>query len=253
MRMVKNFMNMASTLNVLTLLAIVSSCGGSVPNNTLLLPMTINPLVQDAIKLDDFTKILIQNNQTFFENITFSDIVNTLGFPSLPQLKKEYHAIFVLALAAKGDGLTADKFEFLQPSKWAISLSVSDLASASNNVTLPISHEVTLLAIQEAMFKVLEKRFNFKTEEIAKKLNATNDEVYAFLEPGWIKVVHFITEKNILSLSVNYTIPPFYIAEALNMSMGDLYNSTLPQLEDILVNKVDVIKGLCFLFIVETH
>ena len=69
------------------------------------------------------------------------------------------------------------------------------------------------------MFKVLEKRFNFKTEDIAKKLNATKNEVYAFLEPGWIKVVHIITEKNILSLSVNYTIPPFYIAEALNMSL----------------------------------
>ena len=196
---------------------------------------------------------MIQDNQIFFENITLSDIVNALGFPSLPQLKKEYHAIFVLALAAQAHGLTADKFEFLQTSKWAISLSVTDLASASNNITLPISHKVTLIAIQEAMFKVLEKRFNFKTEEIAKRLNATKDEVYAFLEPGWIKIVHFITEKNILSLSVNYTIPPFYIAEALNMSLGDLYNSTLPQLEDILANKVDVIKGLYFVFIAEPH
>ena len=244
---------MTTTLNVFTLLAIVSSCGGSVPSNTLLLPITINPLVQDAIKLDNFTKKFIQDQPTFFENITLSDIVNTLQLPPLPQVRKEYHAIFILALAANVQGLTADKFEFLQTSKWAISLSVMDLAGASNNVTLPISHKVTLIAIQEAMFKVLEKRFNFKTEEIAKKLNATKDEVYAFLEPGWIKVVHFITEKNILSLSVNYTIPPFYIAESLNMSMGDLYNSTLPQLEDILVNKVDVIKGLYFLFIAEPH
>ena len=162
--MIKNFIAMASTLNVLTLLAIVSSCGGSVRNYKLLLPITTNPLVQDAIKLDGFTKILIQDNQAFFKIVTFSDIVKALGFSSLPQLKKEYHNIFVLALAAQHDGLTADKFEFLQTSKWAISLPVTDLASASNNVTLPISHKVTLIAIQEAMFKVLEKTFNFKTE-----------------------------------------------------------------------------------------
>ena len=251
--MVENFMAMTTTLSFLTLLAVVSSCGGSVPNNTLLLPITINPLVQDAIKLNSLTKNIVQDNQTFFEDITFSDIVEKLEYKPLPQLKKKYLAIFVLALAAQAHGLTADKFEFLQTSKWAISLSVTDLASASNNVTIPISDNVTLIAIQEAMFKVLEKRFNFKTEEIAKRLNATKDEVYAFLEPGWIKVVHFITEKNILSLSVNYTIPPFYIAEALNMSLGDLYNSTLPQLEDILANKVDVIKGLYFVFISEPH
>ena len=210
--------------------------------------------MQDAIKLDNFTKQFIQDQPTFFESITFSDIVKSLRFRwPFPQLKQKYHSIVILALVAQLNGLTTDKFEFLQTSKWAISLSVSDLASASNNVTLPITHNVTLITIQEAMFKVLEKRFNFKTEDIAKKLNATKDEVYAFLEPGWIKVVHFITEKNILSSSVNYTIPPFYIAGALNMSLGDLYNSTLPQLEDILINKTDVIKGFYFLYIIEPH
>ena len=165
-----------------------------------------------------FYKILIiQSNATFFEHVTFSDIVKTLHLPPPSQLEKQYHAIFVLGLAAQADGLTADKFEFLQTSKWAITMSEKDLASVSNNITLPINNEVTLIAIQDAMFKVLEKRFNFKTEEIAQKFNKTEDQVYAFLEPAWIKVVNFITNKTIVTLSENYTIPPFYIAEALNM------------------------------------
>ncbi|CAB4031434.1 Hypothetical predicted protein, partial [Paramuricea clavata] len=149
-------------------------------------------------------------------------------------------SLVVLGLAAIGNGLTVEKF--LQPSKWTIIMSLEELANVSNNFTLPLTDEVFFYTIQEAMFKVLEKRFNFKTEEIAEHLNTTKDEVYAFLEPGWIRVVNFITEKNILALSTNYTIPPFYIAEALNMSLPDLYNSTLPQLEDILVNKLDIIK-----------
>ena len=48
--------------------------------------------------------------------------------------------------------------------------------------------------------------------------------------------MNFITEKNILASSRNYTIPPFHIAEALNMSLSELYNVTLAQLEDILFN-----------------
>ena len=238
---------MTTILYLLIFSAILSGCGGSVPNNTLLLPITINPLVQDAIQLDNFTKSLILLQPTFFEDVTFSDIVKTLNLPPRPQLEKTYRSIFVLGLAAKAHGLTTNKFEFLQTSKWAINVSIKDLTSVSNNFTLPINYNVTLIAIQDAMFKVLEKRFNFKTEEIAQKFNKTKDQVYAFLERGWIKVVNFITNKTIVTLSENYTIPPFYIAEALNMSLEGLHNVTLPQLEDILVNKIDLIRGWLFL------
>ena len=110
-------------------------------------------------KIGQFYKNYNSRSSNLFEKITFSDIVKTLEFPSLPQTKKEYQAIVILAFAAQTDGLTAEKFEFLQTSKWAISLSVTDLASASKNFTLPISNKVTLIAIQEAMFKVLEKKF----------------------------------------------------------------------------------------------
>ena len=234
---------MTTTLYFLIFSTILSGCGGSVPKNTLLLPITINPLVQEAIQLDNFTKSLIQYHPTFFENVTFSDIVKRLRLPPLAQLKKEYRAFIILGLAAEADNLTSNKFEFLQTSKWAITVPEMDLASVSNNITLPINHKVTLIAIQDAMFKVLEKRFNFQTEEIAQKFNKTKDQVYAFLEPGWIKVVNFITNETIVTLSEKYTIPPFYIAEALNMSMEGLYNMTLAQLEDILVHKIELIRG----------
>ena len=234
---------MTTPLYLLIFFTILLGCGENAQNNTLLLPITINPLVQDAIQLDNFTKSLIQLQPTFFEAVTLNDIVKSLDLPSFPQLKKKYHAIFVLGLAAHAHGLTREKFEFLQTSKWAINVSIKDLASVSNKITLPINNNVTLIAIQDAMFKVLEKRFNFKTEEIAQKLNKTKDQIYAFLEPGWTKVINFITNKTILTLSENYTIPPFYIAEALNMSLEGLHNVTLPQLEDVLVNKIDLIRG----------
>jgi hypothetical protein len=233
---------MTMMIYLLIFLAIFSSYGGSTSNNTLQLPITINRLIQDAIQRDALTDAVMQLNKTFFEHVTFSDIVKKIDYKPLPQLKKSLTGVIVLGLASIAHGLTVEKF--LQPSKWTIIMSVEELANVSNNITLPLNDQVRLIAIQEAMFKVLEKRFNFKTEEIAEHLNAKRDEVYAFLEPGWIKVVNFITEKNILALSRNYTIPPFYIAEALNMSLPELYNSTLPQLECILVNKIDIIKGL---------
>jgi hypothetical protein len=233
---------MTMMIYLLIFLAIFSSYGGSASNNTLQLPITINRLIQDAIQRNALTDAFVQLSKTFFEHVTFSDIVTKLDYKPLPQLRKTLEGVIILGLAAIAHGVTVDKF--LQPSKWTIIMSVEELANASNNITLPLNDKVRLIAIQEAMFKVLEKRFNFKTEEIAEHLNTTKDEVYAFLEPGWINVVNFITEKNILALSRNYTIPPFYIAEALNMSLPELYNSTLPQLEDILVNKLDIIKGL---------
>jgi hypothetical protein len=238
-----NNLKMPRKKYLLIFLAVLSGYGGSASNTTLQLPITITPLVQDVVQQGDLTKALIQANAFFFENVTFSDIVKVLFDKTLPQLKKEFAGMVILGLAAQAHGLTVEKFEFVQPSKWTITMSVEELANVSNNITLPLSDTVRLITIQEAMYKILEKRFNFKTEEIAEQFNTTKDEIYAFLEPGWIKVVNFITEKNILALSTNYTIPPFYIAEALNMSLSELYNSTLPQLEDILVNKIDTIEG----------
>ncbi len=232
---------------LLIFLAIFSIYGGST-SNTLQLPITINPLIQDAIQRDNFTNGFIKSYPTFYRHVTFNDIVKFLGEKPLVNLKKSWAGLVVLGLAAMAHGLSVDKFEFLQTSKWTITMSVEELANISNNITLPLNDTVRFIVIQEAMFKVLEKRFNFKTDEIVERLNntniTTNDDIYALLEPGWIKVVNFITEKNILALSTNYSIPPFYIAEALNTSLPELYNSTLPQLEDILVNKIDIIKGL---------
>ena len=228
----------------LIFLAIFYSNCESASNTTLQLPITINPLVQDSIQRDDLTGGLIYVHGTFFENVTFNDIVKNLNYKPSHQLKKNLQSLVVLGLAAQANGLTVEQFEFIQASKWTIIISVEELANVSNNITLPLNDKMPLIIIQEAMFRVLEKKFNFKTEEIAERLNTTKEEIYAFLEPGWIKVVNFITQKNILALSTNYTIPPFYIAEALNMSLSELYNSTLPQLEDILVNKIDIIKGL---------
>lgn len=206
-------------------------------HSTLELPITITPLLQDIIQIDDFTKAIVQAYPNFFKNVTFSDLVKNLNHEPYVELKKRFVGVVALGLAAEENGLTVDNFEFLQVSKWTIALSVQDLADVSNNITLPLrADEETLYAIQDAMFKILEKRFNFRTEEIEEHLNATKDEIFAFLEPGWIKVVNFITEKNILALSRNYTVPPLYIAEALNISLSELYNVTLPQLEDILIH-----------------
>ena len=123
-------------------------------------------------------------------------------------------------------------------------MSEQDFANASTQFTIPVNDSTTLFNIQEKMFKVLEKKFEFTTDEVAQGLSKSKEEIYSALEPGWIDIVHFITEKNILRLAEKYTIPPFYIAQALNMSQSELYNSTLPQLEDILNNKLHIIKGL---------
>ncbi len=227
---------------LLIFLAIFTSHGKS--DTTLQLPITINPLVQDAIQRDSITNAIIQTEATLFKHVTFNDIVKNLGYPPYRQLENNLKGLVVLGLAAIANGLTVEKLEFLQTSNWTITVSLEELANVSHNITLPLNDTVPFIIIQEAMFKVLEKRFNFKMDEIAERLSTTKDEIYAFLEPGWIKVVNFITEKNILALSTNYSIPPFYIAEALNMSLSELYNLTLPQLEDILVNKTDIIKGL---------
>ena len=97
-------------------------------------------------------------NPIFFERVTFSDIVQNLQYEPLPQLKKVFASLAVLGLAAEANGLTVEKFEFLQTSKWTITMTVEDLASVSNNITLPLrADQETLYAIQDVMFKILEK------------------------------------------------------------------------------------------------
>ncbi|XP_028398272.1 location of vulva defective 1-like [Dendronephthya gigantea] len=226
---------------IIIFFATLAGCAETTSNTTLQLPITITPLLQDGIQRGNITKFVHQIHPTFFQHVTFSDIVKSLGHVSHVQLDKTFEGIMTLALASMGHGLTVDKFEFINGSKWTIVMSAEELASVSN-ITFPLDDKIRLVTIQKAMYKILENRFNFKTEEIAERLNTTKEKVYAFLEPGWIQVVNFITEKNILALSTNYTIPPFYIAEALNMTLSELYNSILPQLDDILVNKIDVIR-----------
>ncbi len=51
-------------------------------------------------------------------------------------------------------------------------MSVEELANVSNNITLPLNDTVPFIIIQEAMFKVLEKKFNFKMDEIAERLSS---------------------------------------------------------------------------------
>ena len=97
-------------------------------------------------------------NPIFFERATFSDIVQNLQYEPLPQLKKVFASLAVLELAAEANGLTVEKFEFLQTSKWTITMTAEDLASVSNNITLPLrADQETLYAIQDVMFKILEK------------------------------------------------------------------------------------------------
>ena len=217
----------------LIFLAIIVCNGGSINNHTLQLPITISPLVQDALQRGDLTDRLIQLHATFFMNVTFSDIVKYLNVKPVVELSKHFKGMIVVGLAAVSNGLTVDQFEFLHPSNWAIQLSVEELAHVSSNITLPLTDKVPLIIIQEAMFKHLEKRYNFSTEEIAEHLGATKDEIYAFLEPGWIKVVNFITQKTVLAMSQNYSISPDDIAAVFNMKLPELYNSTLKQLEHI--------------------
>ena len=146
------------TIYLLIFLAIFSGDRGNASNDTLQLPIIINPLVQDAIQRDDVTEALVQVNPIFFERATFSDIVQNLQYEPLPQLKKVFVSLAVLGLAAEANGLTVEKFEFPQTSKWTITMTVEDLASVSNNITLPLrADQETLYAIQDVMFKILEK------------------------------------------------------------------------------------------------
>ena len=235
---------MMSFTYVFIFLVTLAGCGETASNTTLQLPITINPVFQDGIQRGNITNLFF-DKRAILKDITFNDVVKSLNFSArVIQLNKTFEAFTLLSLAAEAHGLTVDKLEFINASKWTIVMSAEELASVSNKITLPLHDKMRLLTFQEAMYKILEKRFNFKTEEISERLNTTKNEIYAFLEPGWIRVVNFITEKNILALSKNYTIPPFYIAEALNMTLSELYHSTLPQLEYILMNKIDVIRGM---------
>ena len=227
----------------LQIFLIIAISFGIASNTILQLPLTINPLLQDWVRKGNFLTILFNNDSNYYSQVSFSDIINKLGLLPRVQGVKSIEALVILAAAAKADGLKPQNFKFVQPSKWSINMSEQDFANVSIQFTIPVNDSTTLFNIQEKMFKVLEKKFEFTTDEVAQGLNKSKVEIYSALEPGWIDIVHFITEKNILRLAEKYTIPPFYIAQALNMSQSELYNSTLPQLEDILNNKLHLIKG----------
>ena len=212
-------------------------------NNTLELPLTINPLLQDGVEKGSRINPWISSDKEYYSEITFSDFITKLKLKPDVQAKKAIYPLFLLILAAKLDGLSRHDFKFLQRSKWSINMTADDFANVSADIALPVKDNVTLIAVQKAMFKVLEKRFQFTTEEVAEGLNMSKVEIYSCLEPGWIKIVHFITQKNIFRLTQAYDIPPSYIAKSLNMTLVELENSTLPQLEVILNEKLHIIKG----------
>ncbi len=97
---------------LLFFLAIFSSHGVSASNNTLQLPITINPLVQDAIQQGSLTDAVIQSNTTFFEHVTFNDIVKILGMTPLPQIRNNLAGLVVLGLAAQAHGLAVKNLNF---------------------------------------------------------------------------------------------------------------------------------------------
>lgn len=212
-------------------------------NNTLELPLTINPLLQDGVEKGSRINPWISSDKEYYSEITFSDFITKLKLKPDVQAKKAIYPLFLLILAAKLDGLSRHDFKFLQRSKWSINMTADDFANVSADIALPVKDNVTLIAVQKAMFKVLEKRFQFTTEEVAEGLNRSKVEIYSCLEPGWIKIVHFITQKNIFRLTQAYDIPPSYIAKSLNMTLVELEDSTLPQLEVILNEKLHIIKG----------
>lgn len=215
----------------------------SASKDILSLPLTINPLLQDAIErngsIDDIGKM----DPEFYNCISYSDMIKKLKYPSRNHISKTIYGLMILGLAAKLNGLTNDNLECKTPSRWTIQLKVEDLVSASVNLTLPLNAETRLVNIQEAMFNILEKRFNFNINDVAKQLKTSTPNIYGFLENGWITVVNAITEINVRLLSSNYKVRPMVIARALNLSLVELYNSTLLQLEDILINKTDKIRG----------
>ena len=216
---------------LLTLIALASN-GESASNETcyIELPITISPLVQNAIKLGDEADQIVKKHATLFENVTFGDIVKGFKLQRLSYLRRNFAEMIQEAIS---HGSTVDKFEPVQKSKWTISLSVEELAEVSSNFTIPITDEVPLIVIQEAMFKVLEKKFNFGLDEIEKQFGNKKDEIYAFLEPMWIEVVKFITKKCFKSLSDWHSIPLHDIAAVLNMKQAELSCVPLRQLAGI--------------------
>ena len=98
------------------------------------MPLTINPIVQDAIT---GRNIVVQRlypiDPAFFSRLTPADIVMTLNNVQLLFVMRSTIAgALVLGAAAKSAGLKATQLNYNPSNKWTVNISLTDIESVLN-------------------------------------------------------------------------------------------------------------------------
>lgn len=212
------------------------------------MPLTINPIVQDAIT---GRNIVVQRlypiDPAFFSRLTPADIVMTLNNVQLLFVMRSTIAgALVLGAAAKSAGLKATQLNYNPSNKWTVNISLTDIESvlnASEKHLLPLSDNITLIALQNLGLRVLEKQFNVSLGRVSKSLSNSTARTFQSIQEDWIRVVKFITKTNVDRLAGKYEISVSALADALNSSASELYDMTLEQLAELLATKFEYVKG----------
>lgn len=212
------------------------------------MPLTINPVVQDAITgRNVVVKRFYPSDPTFYSRLTPADMVMKLNNIDLTfVMQKTIAGAVVLGVLAKSSGLETKQLNYNPSNKWTVNISLTDIDSvlnASEKHLLPLADNITLVALQNLGLRVLEKQFNVSLGRVSKSLYNSTARTFQSIQEDWIRVVKFITKTNLDRLAGKYQISVSTLADALKLSTSELYDMTLEQLAELLATKFEYVKG----------
>ena len=205
---------------------------------TLQMPLTINPVVQEVItKRGSILKLFYATNSEYYSRLSPVDMVISLDQSMSKVMRNTVTGAVVLGIAAKSNGLTADKLLYNPHNRWTVNVSSSeirDVLTTDEQNLYPISDNITLSKLQSLGLRVLGHRYNISVENQTEALDSSNASTYRAVEQDWIDVIKYITTNKLTSLAEKYDVSIDTLAKAINLTSSKLFNVTLGQLDEIL-------------------
>jgi uncharacterized protein (UPF0262 family) len=231
---------MAVQLPYLLLITITTTITNFAGGELLLqMPLTINPVLQDVIaERGSIVKFFSGLDPEFNSKLSPVDMAISLDQTISNVMRNTISGAVVLGVAAKKNGLTTEQLLYNPQNKWTVNISMPEIRAVltSDELNLyPFADNITLTKLQNLGVRVLGHKYNISLESHAEALHSSNASTFEAIEQDWINVVNYITANKVNRLAERYKVDTDTLANALNLTLSELYHVTLGGLDEILL------------------
>ena len=210
------------------------------------IPVTINALIQDSVKIDKTAKLFYNMDKNFYSKVTVTDAAINAQQRVRDTMKKTIKVVFfTVASSHVSKTLTLSNLLYTTKSKWSYTVEVKSILEASQGELPTINDKTVIYKIQENAMKVLEERFQFQSSKILSRLNLESmEDYYAVDENKWIKVVGIIVENVIANRSNMLHLTTCYLAEMVDKTVAQIQGFTLNEVDMYIYNTTMLLETL---------